>query len=615
MSRVLSHRGPDGEGVFLDNTDTYTTGLAHRRLSVIDLTETGEQPMHFENLCITYNGEIYNYAEIKVALINLGHTFRGNSDTEVILQAYSRWGKDCVNRFIGMFSFAIYDVSKNELVLVRDRAGVKPLYYYYSDKLFLFASELKAFHEHPSFQKQINMHALAAFMQLGNVPSPHCIFEGCYKLESGHVLILHTDSGKKESYCYWSVYTNAYNLPKLDVSFNEAKKKTEEILISSFNYRMVSDVPVGVFLSGGYDSACVTALLQQSREKKIQTFTIGVNDPDLDESQQANKIARYIGTDHHTIMCSLEEAIAIIRELPVYYDEPFADSSAIPTTLVSRAARQHVTVALSGDGGDEIFAGYNRYDYVMKHGDFLSKLPASARNAAAYLMNKIPVEKIPVFSKNYNFHNRYNKLRMLLVDPSPENLMMSISIQFTNEELQRLFLTNVKMPETAYHSQELSGLTYSPLAYMMAIDYQTYMQDDILQKVDRASMSASLEAREPFLDHRIIEYVARLPDHYKYNRGIKKYLLKEIVHQYVPQDLMNQPKKGFAVPIAKWLHQDLKKTVFHYLDTQKISKQGVFNIAEIGRLKNEFYNGRSEYAIKIWYVLMFQMWYEKWMEE
>jgi len=614
MSGALQHRGPDGEGTQFFSESSFRLGLAHRRLSIIDLSERASQPMKYDDLWITFNGEIYNHAEINAELKQLGHAFQSASDTEVILHAYAQWGIKCVERFIGMFAIGIYNSKTKELILLRDRAGVKPLFYYYHGGLFLFASELKAFHQHPGFKKKMNLNAVAAFMQFGNVPSPHCIFEHCYKLEAGHSLILDLKTKKITTECYWDVYTDAYNQPKLDISLDEAKKETETLLTSAFNYRMVSDVPVGVFLSGGYDSVCVTSILQKNRSEKIKTFTIGVPDIGLNESQYAKDIAKHLGTDHHELFCTEKEALDIIEQLPFYYDEPFADSSAIPTTLVSRMARKEVTVALSGDGGDESFAGYNRYDYLMKHGKMLNRLPSGLRNSAAYLMKKVSSEKLPVLRNKYNFHHRYNKLRMLLSDPSPANMTMNLSSQFLQEELEFLFKTKVVIPPTAYHSTKLLPEYYSPLAYMMAIDYQTYLHDDILQKVDRASMSVSLEAREPFLDHRIIELAARLPDNFKYHNGIKKYILREIVHQYVPAEMMDRPKMGFAVPIEKWLRSELKDSTLHHLSDEEIAKQGIFNVEGVKKLRDLFFrDGKTEYATKIWHLLMFQLWYRKWM--
>jgi asparagine synthase (glutamine-hydrolysing) len=613
MTNTLYHRGPDGSGYEFFQSNNHQIGLGHRRLSIIDLSETGKQPMNFKHIWITFNGEVYNYNEIKNELIALNHQFIGHSDTEVILHAYAQWGISCIEKFIGMFAFVIYDSISQEIYCVRDRAGIKPFFYYWQDRLFLFASELKAFHQHPQFKKEINLDAVAAFMQFGNVPTPHCIFKNCYKLKPGHYLKFSLHTSEILIHKYWDVY-DAYNKPKLDISFAEAKIETEKILKSAFDYRMISDVPVGVFLSGGYDSACVATLLQKDRSEKLKTFTIAVPDIGLNEAPYAKEVAKHIGTEHYEYQCSQLEALELITDLPYYYDEPFADSSAIPTTLVCKMAKKQVTVALSADAGDEIFAGYNRYDYMMKHGKILNQLPQFIRKGMSGIMSSIPSDKVPVLKNKYNFHNRYEKLKVLLNDPSPKNMMLSLSKQYDESQLKHLLKCEFKNLDTAYLSDALHKEFNSPLSYMMAIDYQTYLLDDILQKVDRASMTASLEGREPFLDHRIIEWAAQLPDHYKYYKGSKKHILKEIVHQYIPKELMDRPKMGFAIPIEKWLMHDLKEKVLYYLDDEKIEQENIFEVRAIQKLKTDFYSGKKEYANKIWYLLMFQMWYEKWMD-
>ncbi len=612
MTDAMTHRGPDGAGYEFFQNQTHQVGLGHRRLSIIDLTETGKQPMQFQQYWITFNGEVYNYQEIKKELESLGHQFIGNSDTEVMLHAYAQWGVQCVHRFIGMFAFVIYDTQKQELLCVRDRAGVKPFFYYWNEGLFLFASELKAFHQHPYFKKEINMDAVAAFMQYGNVPTPHCIFKNCYKLKPAHVLTFNIQHSTFNISKYWDVY-DAYNKPKLDLSFNEAKIETEKILQSAFDYRMVSDVPVGVFLSGGYDSACVTSLLQKNSPKKLKTFTIGVADIGLNEAPFAKEIAKHLGTEHHEYECTEKDALELINDLPYYYDEPFADSSAIPTTLVCKMAKKQVTVALSADGGDEIFAGYNRYDYMMKHGKLLNALPSIVNKGVASMMDLVAADHIPVLKNKYNFHNRYEKLKGLLKDSSPKNVMLSLSQQYNDKQLKELLLKKYETLETAYLSDSLTNSNYSSLAYMMAVDYQTYLVDDILQKVDRASMTVSLEGREPFLDHRIIEFVAQLPDNFKYHKGIKKHILKEITHQYIPKTMMDRPKTGFAIPIEKWLATDLKEQVYCYLNRQTIESEGIFHADQVDKLVVDFFKGKKEYATKIWYLLMFEMWYKQWM--
>ncbi|MFM7661072.1 MAG: asparagine synthase (glutamine-hydrolyzing) [Bacteroidota bacterium] len=620
MNETLLHRGPDSSGLELMSSENATIGLGHRRLSIIDLSSSGKQPMQFKNHWIAYNGEVYNYLEIRQTLIALGHSFRGNSDTEVVLHAFEQWGKDCINKFIGMFAFVIINTLTQEVICVRDRAGVKPFFYYYEDNLFLFSSELKAFHKHPRFKKVLNRNSVAAFMQYGNIPTPHCVFQNCYKLKPGCYLEFSlnkpdntlSDSLVQQKY-YWNVY-DAYNKPKLDIDFNSAKQQTKDLLTSACNYRMVADVPVGVFLSGGYDSTAVAAILQNGRIEKLKTFTISVPDIGLDEAEYAKQTSKILGTDHTEIVCSQKDALNLIQDLPFYYDEPFGDSSAIPTTLVSLMARKQVTVALSADAGDEVFGGYNRYDYLMRYGQKLRSIPGFARKGIASIMDAVPANKIPFLKNKYNFPNRYEKLKSLLKEPSSEQMMLSLSEQFTDKQLAEFLNFTPEKLGTAYNSKELVNAGSSPLSYMMAIDYQTYLVDDILQKVDRATMSASLEAREPFLDHRVIEYAAQLPDDFKYRNGIKKYILREIVHDFIPKEKMARPKMGFAIPLASWMQNELKDMIEEYINEKDIQGQGLFNWEAVNRLKENFFSGKTEYDFKLWYLLMFQMWYERWMK-
>jgi asparagine synthase (glutamine-hydrolysing) len=613
MIDPLNHRGPDGDGVSLFKSKNAIIGFGHKRLSIIDLSQAGKQPMALNHLHITYNGEIYNYQEIKNELLELGHHFNGESDTEMILHAYTEWGIKAVERFIGMFAIALFDEKKQEVVFIRDRAGVKPLFYYQKNDLILFSSELKSFHEHPEFEKKLDLNAVAAYMQYGNVPTPHCIFKNCGKIKPGHYLKINLENKSQQEIQYWNVY-DFYNQPKLNLSFPEAKIQTKELLKSAFNYRMVADVPVGVFLSGGYDSTTVSSLIQAESTARLKTFTIGVPDIGLNEAPYARDIAKHLGTDHTEINCTEQEAIEMIKDLPFFYDEPFADSSAIPTTLVSKAARKNVTVALSADGGDEIFGGYNRYDFMHRYGKTLNSIPKAVRKILVGAMGNISSEKIPVLKNKYNFHNRYEKLKTVLNDPSEKEIMLSLSQQFNDEQMKSVMKSEFKSLPTMFQSKEMLEDFKSPLSYMMAIDFQTYMLDDILQKVDRATMTNSLEGREPMLDHRILEFAAQLPDEYKYQNGIKKRILREITHDYIPKELLDRPKMGFAIPIAKWLKNELRDHVEEYLNEDRIEKQGIFNWEFIAKLKMDFFKGRKEYDSKLWYFLMFQMWYERWME-
>ncbi len=611
-TNTLQHRGPDGNGFEFIETDDFQIGLGHRRLSIIDLSTAASQPMWYKDFCIIFNGEVYNYAEIKETLRQKGHEFKNNSDTEMIIHAWEEWGVEMVHKFIGMFAFVIYDRQKNKVFVFRDRPGVKPFIYYWKDGLFLFGSEMKALMAHPAFEKKINHDAVADFLQFGYVPTPHCIFEDTFKLKPGHYLELDLNTKKINTAQYWNVY-DAYNKPRLKIDLPEAIEETEKLLVNAFQYRMVSDVPVGVFLSGGYDSSCVTALLQANNTEKIKTFTIGFSDAGLDEAVYAKKVAAHLGTDHTEYYCTEKEALEIIPQLPHFYDEPFADSSAIPTILVSKIAREKVTVALSADAGDEIFAGYNRYEQILKYGKKLERIPAVVRKSAGMVMDKIPATAIPVLNKHYNFPLRYEKIKSFLKNPSKGGMLMSVARQMNENDVKALMKKPYKHLPTAFSSKELLDSHFSPLHYMMAIDYQTYMLDDILQKVDRAAMSVSLEGREPFLDQRIIEWAAQLPEEYKYHNGNKKYILKQIVHKYIPKAMMERPKMGFAIPLAQWLSKDLKPLVDEFLNEKFIEKQGIFNNDAIQKIRTAFYNGRVERAEKVWFLLSFQMWYQKWI--
>lgn len=609
MTHSLEHRGPDGFGTFILGTSEYKIGFGHRRLSILELSELGKQPMSWNQFTIVFNGEIYNFSEIKVELEKLGHSFLSESDTEMILHAYSEWGQKCLDRFIGMFAFVIYDSKSEEVFIARDRAGVKPLFLYQKNGLFLFASELKAFHKHSDFEKKINTQAVQAYLQYGSVPTPHCIFDYCSKLEPGHYIKTSLKDFNITSTQYWNVY-DYYNKPKLAISAEEAKQETERLLKSACEYRMVSDVPVGVFLSGGYDSTCVTALLQKDRTEALRTFTISVPDIGLNEAPYAKEIAERLQTNHTETECTAQDAIDLIAQLPYFYDEPFADSSAIPTTLVSKIAKQHVTVALSADGGDEVFAGYNRYELILKYGEKLNKIPGFARKSMAGVMDLVPANAIPVLKNKYNFAQRYEKTKSILRNTSDQNIMLSVSQLFTEEQINSLCTKRFEKLSTYFDSKELKN--YSSLAFAQAMDYQTYLLDDILQKVDRASMSVSLESREPLLDHRLIEYAAQLPDELKFRNGSKKWLLKEIVHDYIPKSAMDRPKMGFAIPIESWLKNELRDLLETYLTEDKVSESGLFNWKEIEQLKTAFLGGRKEFGVKIWYLLSYFMWYEKW---
>ncbi|HET9826683.1 MAG TPA: asparagine synthase (glutamine-hydrolyzing), partial [Chitinophagaceae bacterium] len=492
-----------------------------------------------------------------------------------------------------------------------DRAGVQPFMYYWYEGVFLFGSELKSLMRHPHFKKEIDVDAVASFLQYGYVSQPYTIFKNTHKLPAGHLLKLDLKTKELTVKRYWNVY-DYYNQPKIKVNLNEAINETERLLTESFQYRMVADVPVGVFLSGGFDSSCVTALLQKNNAEKIKTFTIGTTDKKLDEAPFAREIAKHLGTDHTEFYCTPNEGLSIIPDLPLYYDEPFADSSAIPTILVSRLARKKVTVALSADGGDEIFAGYNRYDYIDRYGSKIKSIPGPMRKLAAVAMERISSESIPFLREQRNFHSRYDKLKNLLNDPSTSELLKNLNHVFNDRDVQQFMSSDIKELQTAHSSGELRSEFYDHLSYMMAIDYQTYMVDDILQKVDRATMSVSLEGREPYLDQNIIAWAAQLPSEFKYHKGVKKFILKQIVYKHIPKHLMQRPKMGFGIPVETWMKNELRPLVEEAVSEKHLS-HGLFNFAEVKKLVNDFFGGRSEKYLKVWYLFMFQLWYQKWM--
>ena len=614
MTDKLVHRGPDASGYYFEQNNNFTLGLGHRRLSIIDLSASGNQPMKFLDgrYHIIFNGEIYNYKEIKELLAVIGHRFETNSDTEVILHAYQEWGVGALKYFVGMFSFVIYDSVEEILFCCRDRAGVKPFFYYWNSDIFLFGSELKSLVANPQFKKEIDINAIASFMQFGYVPAPHCIYKNTYKLQPAHTLRIDLKTRKMDSEVYWNVY-DCYNREKIEISIEAAVQETENILEKAFMYRMVADVPVGVFLSGGYDSSCLAALIQKNITQKLKTFTIGFEDKKLNEAKCAKEIAGLLGTDHHEYYCSEKDALNIIPDLPFFYDEPFADSSAIPTILVSRMARNTVTVALSADAGDEIFGGYDRYEWMMKYNRKMNSIPERIRKCSAAILNTIPIDKFPNFKNDHIFRKKFEKLAVLLKDPSPLNLFMGMTVDFSETERRTLFKEKIETVYSAHYNQDLLLEYFDPLTYAMAKDYQTYLPDDILQKVDRATMSVSLEGREPFLDQHIIEWVGSLPTNYKIYNGQRKYILRQIVHKYLPEELMNRPKMGFSVPVKQWLNDVLKPMVDKYLGESFVKKQGIFNIEYITQIKNSYYELHKENDYKIWYLLMFQMWYDKWI--
>lgn len=606
MIKDIHHRGPDDCGYIFLSNNYCNIGFGHTRLSIIDTSSAGHQPMCFQNYIIIFNGEIYNYKEIKKDLSELGHSFLTNSDTEVILHSYYRWGFDCVKRFVGMFAFAIYDKSSNEIILFRDRAGIKPLYYYWHDGLFLFGSELKIFHNHPKFIKKIDEQSVNLYFKYGYVPSPYSIYEKTKKLDQGNYLVFNLNKKNITINKYWNVL-DSYMKPTLNISYNDAKIEIEKLLISACNYRMVSDVPVGVFLSGGYDSTAVTALLQKDRTDKIKTFTIGFNEGN-NEAPYAKETANFLGTDHTEYYCEIIEAKKLIPMLTFHYDEPFADVSSIPTMLVSKLAKQKVSVALSADAGDEIFAGYNSYVSFQRNLKILKSTPEFSE----YLLKKIlkilsrlirndqsfTKIKIQGLIKTFEYYKNYRESFLF-------DLMQGYPINLLDK------LINFSVPILYNNLIDINSIN-SDLNIGLAMDYRNYLQNNILTKVDRATMAFSLEGREPLLDHRLIEFVSQLPTIYKYDGITTKKIFKDIVHNYVPKSMMNRPKTGFNLPIYTWLRGDLSFLINENMNKKDLELSGLLNTKYINRIIQLFYAKRIHDESIIWKILQFQMWYKHW---
>lgn len=613
MLKIQSYRGPDDSGVYFDEISG--VHLGHNRLSIQDLSSHGHQPFVSDcrNYIIVFNGEVYNFKIIKTELQNLGYNFISNSDTEVILYSYKQWGIDCIHKFIGMFSFSILDKLNNKLFLVRDRAGVKPLYYYKVENEFMFSSEIKSFHKHPIFRKEQNLSVLPYFFQFGYIPAPYTIFKNCFKLEAGHYLEYYIENSEFKIVKYWDV-NDFYLEDKFNKNENEILEEIEKILDNAIDLRMVSDVPVGVFLSGGYDSSLVASILAKKQGKKINTFTIGFDDEKYNEAEHAKTIAEYLGTNHTEYYMRNSDMLDLVESLPFYYDEPFGDSSALPTMIVSKLARKNVTVALSADGGDEAFCGYSKYFFLNKFQNIFSNtlkkellkigLNLFNPNIVDYINNKLPKNL-----KQTNIKDKYIKFQRAINSKSLEEMFQNASSYVDKKEIAKFLKIN-KNENLFKKWNKIENIEF--LDQMMAIDYKLFMNDDVLTKVDRATMSVSLEGREPLLDHRIIECMARIPLNIKYKNKQGKYLLRQILYKYLPKEMVDKPKSGFQIPLNEWLRGELKPLVLKYLDDTELD-ENIFNIKEINILKKRFFE-EEDLGTTIWFILMYQMWKEKWLE-
>ncbi len=613
MLNIQSYRGPDDRGLYFDEKNGVHFG--HNRLSIQDLSSYGHQPFVSDcgNYIIVFNGEVYNFKNIRVDLEELGYKFISNSDTEVILYSYKEWGIKCIDKFIGMFAFAILDKINNKLILVRDRAGVKPLYYYTDESQFMFSSEIKSFHKHPEFKKEQNLEVLPCFFQFGYIPAPYTIFKNCFKLEAGNYLELSLGNLEFKITKYWDV-NDFYLQEKFTKNEDEILEDIEAILDNAIDLRMVSDVPVGVFLSGGYDSSLVASILAKKQGKKINTFTIGFDDEKYNEAKHAKLIAEYLGTNHTEYYMNNSDMLNLVESLPFYYDEPFGDSSALPTMIVSKLARQSVTVALSADGGDEAFCGYSKYFFLNKFQNIFSSsfkreilktgLNFFSANSVEYINTKLPKNL-----KQTNIKDKYTKFQRAINSKSLEEMFENASSYVDKNEIAR-FLKVSKNKELFKKWEKIGSIEF--LNQMMAIDYKLFMNDDVLTKVDRATMSVSLEGREPLLDHRIIEYMARVPLDIKYKNKQGKYLLRQVLYKYLPKEMVDKPKSGFQIPLNEWLRDELRTMVDKYICLEKLD-DNIFDINQVLSIKDKFYKGEN-LGTQIWLILIYQMWKEKWLD-
>ena len=605
MTTALHHRGPDDGGEWLGEKGTIALG--HRRLSILDLSAAGHQPMlsHSKRFVVVLNGEIYNHMALRAELELKGAiAWRGHSDTETLLEAVEQWGaRGALQRAVGMFAMALWDTKKHELLLARDRMGEKPLYYGWSHGAFLFASELKAFHMFPGFNPEIDPDALALYFSFGYVPAPRSIYKNIYKLMPGTMLTVPL-TGRHTAETYWSL-DDVFRRPLFNGSLQDAENEVERLLTAATNLQSIADVPLGAFLSGGVDSSTVVALMQRGASRPVRTFAIGFEEEPYNEAPYAAAVAKHLGTDHTEMIVTSADAIALIPRLSEIWDEPFADSSEIPTAIVAALAKQKVTVSLSGDGGDELFCGYERY--------FTSQLIENmpAKRLLRGLLNHVPhwwiaatANAIPLQMTREITVRRLASLGHLLCSNKPRDRYIAHVMQWRDAKdlvrhsnISPFELTDFSPPERTEYLNYISG-----------IDAGTYLPDDILVKVDRAGMAFGLETRVPILDHRLVELAFSLPISFKVRGGQTKWPLRQILYKHVPRALIDRPKRGFGVPIADWLRGPLRQWADDLLSPRELAKSGVLNPKPIRETWNQHLAGNQNWESRLWSILAFQSW-------
>jgi asparagine synthase (glutamine-hydrolysing) len=619
MADALAHRGPDDAGTWVD--EAAGAAFGHRRLAIIDLSPHGHQPMRSAcgRYVIVFNGEIYNFGALRAEFARAGYAFRGHSDTEVMLVAISAWGVErALQRFNGMFAFALWDRQTRTLYLARDRLGEKPLYYGWAGQVFLFASELKALRAHPAFRPVVDRDALALYLTYNYIPAPYAIYQGIAKLPPGTMLTLAVGAGRREPElrAYWSAREAAERgvADPLTGPADEAVAQLDALLRDAVRLRMVADVPLGAFLSGGVDSSTVVALMQAQSDRPVRTFAIGFAEASYNEAEHAKAVAQHLGTDHTELYVTPAEAMAVIPRLPQLYDEPFADSSQIPTYLVAALARRHVTVSLSGDGGDELFLGYPRYLWGRRIWQRIRWLPPLLRAAAAGALRALAQRDrvlrriepfLPGEIRGRNASGQLRRLADALAVDGPEGVYQQLMAHWPDAE--RIVHGAARRPTVLDDPARWAALP-DFTQRMMYLDTVMYLPDDILVKVDRATMGVSLEARVPLLDHRVVEFAWRVPLALKLRDGQGKWLLRQVLYRYVPPALIERPKMGFGVPIGAWLRGPLRPWAEDLLAERRLRADGFFDPQPIRAAWAEHLAGRCNWQYRLWSVLMFQAW-------
>lgn len=618
MAASMRSRGPDSQGVYVSPENGLV--LAHARLSIIDLSSTADQPFvsEDEQYVIVYNGEVYNFREIRVALVQQGVVFRSLSDTEVVLQACRFWGVfKAAQRFIGMFSFAVWDKQKKTLSLARDPIGIKPLFYGRQSGTFIFSSTLSAITAHPSFENKQSAEALATYFRYSYVAGQRSIYQGINKLQPGYVLTVTAD-GAESLTCYWDGFEKAVSgsQNQLNGSLGEIVDFFQTIAQDAVRHCLVSDVPLGAFLSGGIDSSLVVALMQTEASTRIKTFTVGFSDKRFDESSYAKEVARHLGTDHTEVICSTDKVKALIPSLAEYYDEPFADSSQLPTLLLSKLTRQHVKVALSGDGGDELFAGYDRYFWMERLHKAVTRRPAILGNMVNSLVRSFPynsairaLQSRPRMRSLVIFLDRWRHFGRMLGSSENYKYLYQTTPMSVCCLRDLALLRNQHEPDLIFDDEKIKNGLPHIVQWMQFMDQQTYLPDDILQKVDRASMAFSLEARVPLLDHRLVEFAWKVPQKFKLKNGVGKILMRELLSRYLPRKLIDRPKQGFSVPLSTWLKADLREWAEAMITSNVAAQNELLDYADVKAIWKNFLTGRAEHTLPtIWNLLVYLQW-------